>query len=136
VTIQGYVRTYKAFASWLFEEDYTDQNILQRYRMPKARKSVPEWLRQDEIERLLGKFDRKTAVGARDYAVVVTFLDTGLRCSELCGLTLAGANLDVGELKVIGKGDRNGPFPWRQGGSPSGATAITSGRRSSGRSSS
>lgn len=110
-TIRGYVRTFKAFASWLFEEGYTDANILQRYKMPKARRSEPEWLRQEEIERLLAVFDRRVTLGARDYAVVVTFLDTGLRCGELCGLTLPDADLQVGELKVLGKGNRERTVP-------------------------
>ncbi len=110
-TIRGYVRTLKAFASWLFDDGYTDVNLLQRYRLPKARRSEPEWLSPEEIERLLNIFDRKTAVGARDYAVTVTFLDTGLRCAELCGVTLANADLDMGELKVVGKGDRERTVP-------------------------
>src|SRR3990172_4214441 len=59
-TIRGYVRALKVFSSFLFEEGYTDLNLLQRLKMPKARKVEPEWLRQDEIERLLDIFDRKT----------------------------------------------------------------------------
>ena len=43
-TIRGYVRTLKAFASWLYEEGYTDTNVLGRYRLPKARQIEPEWL--------------------------------------------------------------------------------------------
>jgi len=110
-TIRGYVRTLKAFSSWLYEEAYTDGNILQRYRLPKARKVEPEWLGHDEIERLLGVFDRKTTLGARDYALVVTLLDTGLRCAELCHLTLSNADLEIGELKVIGKGNKERTVP-------------------------
>ena len=110
-TIRGYVRTLKVFSSFLFEEGYTDQNLLQRLKMPKARKVEPEWLRQDEIERLLDIFDRKTTTGSRDYAMVVTFLDTGVRCSELCTLTLDRADLDIGELKVLGKGNKERTVP-------------------------
>jgi len=55
----------KAFASWLYREGYTDDNLLQRCRLPKARRIEPEWLTQKEIERLLGAFDRKAAMGAR-----------------------------------------------------------------------
>lgn len=110
-TIRGYIRTLKAFASWLQEDGYTDQNILQRYRLPKARRIEPEWLTHEEIARLLGAFDRKTTIGARDYAMTVTFLDTGLRCAELCNLTLPNADLEIGELKVLGKGDKERTVP-------------------------
>jgi len=110
-TIRGYVRTLKAFASWLYEEGYTDWNILQRYKLPKARKTEPVWLTVEEIERVLNVFDRKTTVGARNYAIVVTFLDTGLRCAELCNLVLPNADLDIGELKVLGKGNKERTVP-------------------------
>jgi site-specific recombinase XerD len=110
-TIQGHVRVLKAFASWLYQEGYTDLNLLQRYRLPKARRIEPEWLQQEEIERLLGVFDRKTAMGARDYAIVLAFLDSGLRCGELCNLTLPNADLDTGQLKVLGKGNKERLVP-------------------------
>jgi len=110
-TIQGHVRVLKAFASWLYREGYTDDNLLGRQRLPKARRIEPEWLTQEEIERLLGAFDRKTTMGARDYAIVLTFLDTGLRCGELCNLALSGADLDTGQLKVIGKGNKERTVP-------------------------
>jgi site-specific recombinase XerD len=110
-TIRGYVRTLKAFASWLYEEGYTGGNILGRYRLPKARQVEPEWLQHDEIERLVRAFDRNTTLGARDYAIVLTLLDTGLRCGELCNLTLANADLDTGQLKVVGKGNKERTVP-------------------------
>src|SRR3990170_4702577 len=110
-TVRGYIRTLKAFASWLLEDGYTDTNLLQRYRLPKARRVEPEWLNHEEIERLLNAFDRKTTIGARDYAMTVTFLDTGLRCAELCNLTLPNADLEDGELKVVCKGDKERTVP-------------------------
>jgi site-specific recombinase XerD len=67
-TIRRYVRGLKAFASCLYEEGYTVTNVLPRYRMPEARQAEPEWLRRDEIDRLLKVFDRNTTLGARDYA--------------------------------------------------------------------
>ena len=110
-TIQGHARVLKAFASWLYQEGYTDSNVLQRYCLPKARRVEPEWLQHQEIERLLGVFDRKTAMGARDYAIVLALLDTGLRCGEMCNLTLPNADLDTGQLKVLGKGNKERSVP-------------------------
>jgi len=53
-TVRGYVRALKAFSSWLHGEGYTDGNILAGYRLSKARQIEHEWLRPDEVERLLG----------------------------------------------------------------------------------
>jgi site-specific recombinase XerD len=110
-TIRGYVRTLKAFSTWLFEDGYIETNLLQRYKLPKARLVQPQWLSQEEIERLLKIFDRKTTLGVRDYAIIVTLLDTGLRCAELCNLTLDNADLDTGQLNVVGKGNKERTVP-------------------------
>jgi integrase/recombinase XerD len=110
-TVRGYVRALKAFSSWLHDEGYADENVLKGYKGPKAKQVEHQWLREDEIERLLGLFNRRTTIGSRDYAIAVTLLDTGLRCGELCGLTLEGANLDLGDLKVLGKGNKERTVP-------------------------
>lgn len=110
-TVHGYALAFKAFASWLAREGYTKGHVLAGVRRPKVAKVEPEWLREDEIDRLLSVFDRRSTLGARDYALVVTFLDTGLRCQELCGLTLDRADLEYGELKVLGKGNKERTVP-------------------------
>jgi hypothetical protein len=58
------------------------------------------------VSRLLASSDRHTAPGLRDYALVVTYLDTGARCSELLTLTLADVHLDHGWLLLDGKGNK------------------------------
>ena len=110
-TIQGHVRVLKAFASWLYREGYTDDNLLQWCRLPKARRIEWGWLTQEGGERPRRGFDRKTGMGARDFAIVLTFLDSGLRCGDLCNLALDGADLDTGQLKVIGKGNKERTVP-------------------------
>lgn len=87
-TIQDHVRTLKAFSSWLYAEGQTHENILKRVPMPKAPKALVEPLTEEEIKRLFASLNTKTKSGARDYAILLLFLDTGIRCSELCGLTL------------------------------------------------
>lgn len=68
-------------------------------------KTVLEW---DEIDRLRFEAGRsETIAGIRDAALIGLLLDTGLRASEVCGLTIAdGDGYLAGRLKVIGKGDK------------------------------
>ncbi|MHB8314504.1 MAG: tyrosine-type recombinase/integrase [Acidithiobacillus ferrivorans] len=68
-------------------------------------KPVLEW---DEIDRLRFETGRlETIAGIRDAALIGLILDTGLRASEVCGLTIAdGDGYLARRLKVIGKGDK------------------------------
>lgn len=110
-TIFGYVATLGVFATWLALEGYTDRNVLQGLPRPKKRKTVIGALSQGEIQRLLAQIPKHTGLGARDRAILIVFLDTGLRASELCSLSLDGVRLDEGYLKVLGKGNRERIVP-------------------------
>jgi integrase/recombinase XerC/integrase/recombinase XerD len=111
-TVQNRVRALKAFTAWLAREGYTSHDVLERVKTPKAPRKVAPVLTEEEIRRLLTCLNVRTAYGARDYAILVTFLDTGLRCSELTSLTLADLNLEGGYCKVMGKGAKERIVPF------------------------
>lgn len=60
---------------------------------------------------MLGSCDRRTALGRRDYAVIVTLLRLGLRAGELAVLRLDDIDWRAGELVVRGKGGRQDRLP-------------------------
>ncbi len=111
-TIKGHVVVLKGFATWLWEEEYTRENVLSRLKPPKAAKKVMMTLTESEISKLLLSVDRGTITGHRNEAIILLLLDTGLRCAELVGLRMD--NLFLGDrcLKVMGKGlkERIVPF--------------------------
>nr|ART39090.1 H515 [uncultured bacterium] len=109
--IQGFVRALRAFASWLYEDGYTETNVLKAMRPPRIQQKVVEVLTDAEINRLVGNLDPNDAFGARDLAIVWTLLDCGLRVSEICGLRLENAHLEQGYLKVLGKGNKERLVP-------------------------
>ncbi|MPZ48653.1 MAG: tyrosine-type recombinase/integrase [Dehalococcoidia bacterium] len=74
---------------------------------------VVEVLSDAEIERLLAVFDRNAPYGARNYAIVFTMLDAGLRATELLDLTVANARLQEGFLMVLGKRQQGTAHPDR-----------------------
>jgi site-specific recombinase XerD len=104
--IQGIVRALRAFSSWLYEEGYTDANILQPLKPPKIQQKVFVALSDDEVGRLLASFSRRQPFGARNYAIFLTLLDCGLRASELCELSLGDSPIEQGYLKILGKGNK------------------------------
>lgn len=111
-TVAGHVRTLKGFATWLYEEEYVAENRLRRLAKPKVPSRVIEVLREDEVRRLLAAVDERKANGARDLAILVLFLDTGLRLSELVDLAVTDLHLEDGWLKVFGKGGKERIVPF------------------------
>jgi len=110
-TLACRVRALKGFSSWLFREGYTDENILTNLRIPKIPKKVIEPLTQDEIDILIKNQNPLTAMGSRNIAILTTFLDTGVRVSELCDLYFKDAHIEEGYLKVMGKGAKERILP-------------------------
>jgi integrase/recombinase XerC len=107
-TVVGHVRTLKGFATWLYEQGHTANNVLKRLPLPKTPTPLVETLSEAEIQRVFASVDGGGACGVRNYAMILLFPDSGVRCSELCGLKLADAHLEKepGWIKVLGKGDK------------------------------
>jgi integrase/recombinase XerD len=78
---------------------------------PKVRRSLPGYLRLEEVERLLVQADMNTPTGLRNRAMLEVLYSTGLRVSELIGLRLADIDTKVGCLRCIGKGDKERIVP-------------------------
>ena len=82
-------------------------------RVPAPRKArrLPKLLSEKQVEALLAAPDVDTALGLRDRAMLETLYATGLRVSELVGLKIAQVSLDVGVVRVIGKGSKERLVP-------------------------
>jgi integrase/recombinase XerD len=78
---------------------------------PKYRKSLPTFLRMEEIDRLLAQPDAKTTQGQRDRAMIELLYSTGLRVSELTSLRVSDLDSRMGCLRCVGKGDKERLVP-------------------------
>jgi len=107
-TMNNHGRSLRAFFHWSYEEGYTSERLLGRFRPHKIPAEVVEPLSDREIEAVLAaaRFKR------RDYAVTSLLMDTGLRAFEACGLRAADVNLDEDWLKVMGKGAKERIVPF------------------------
>ena len=68
--------------------------------------SIPRAIAPDQVRRLLARINRHTAVGRRDYAILLLLARLGLRSSEVVLLELDDIDWKDGSLRVHGKGGR------------------------------
>jgi site-specific recombinase XerD len=73
--------------------------------------TIPRAIMPDQVERLLARTDRHSAVGRRDYAILLLFARLGLRSSEVVFLEVGDIDWEVGTLSVRGKGGRRLQLP-------------------------
>lgn len=78
---------------------------------PKLKRALPDVLTFEEIERIIEQIDLSTPEGGRNKAMLETLYSCGLRVTELVNLKLSCLYLDVGFVRVIGKGDKERLVP-------------------------
>jgi len=78
---------------------------------PKIRRSLPDYLRLEEVEKILAQPDEKTPIGLRDRAMLEVLYSSGLRVSELTGLKVMDLDRSVGCVRCIGKGNKERIVP-------------------------
>ena len=78
---------------------------------PKTRRSLPVYLRMEDVDRLLEQPDPATPKGLRDRAILEVLYSTGLRVSELVNLKVSDMEMRMGCLRCIGKGDKERLVP-------------------------
>lgn len=112
VYIKGNAVVLKGFATWLWEEEYTRDNILARLKPPKATRKIMVTLSEKEITRLLSCIGKETLLDYRNKAIILLLLDTGLRCAELVGMKMEDLFIKDQCLKVLGKGQKERIVPF------------------------
>jgi integrase/recombinase XerD len=78
---------------------------------PKLKRTLPDILSFEEIENIIGQLDLSKPEGGRNKAILETLYSCGLRVSELVNLRISCLYLDVGFIRVIGKGDKERLVP-------------------------
>ncbi|MBS1665671.1 MAG: site-specific tyrosine recombinase XerD [Bacteroidetes bacterium] len=78
---------------------------------PKLKRALPDVLSFEEIETIIGQIDLSKPEGGRNKAILETMYSCGLRVSEVVNLRISTLYLDVGYIRVIGKGDKERLVP-------------------------
>ncbi len=101
----------KSFFRFLLLEEVIKTDPTELLDAPKPRRKLPHFLSVDEIDTLFTAIDHSTPEGQRNRAMLETMYSCGLRVSELVGLCISNLYLDVGFVRVIGKGNKERLIP-------------------------
>jgi integrase/recombinase XerD len=101
----------RSFYKYCLIEQLTETDPTVWLESPKHRRKLPDTLSFEEIESILSAIDLSRPEGTRNKAMLETMYSCGLRVSELVSLRLSCLFLDVGFVKVIGKGDKQRLVP-------------------------
>jgi len=78
---------------------------------PKLKRALPDILSFEEMENIIAQIDLSKPDGGRNKAILETMYSCGLRVSEVVNLKISCLYLDVGFIRVIGKGDKERLVP-------------------------
>jgi len=110
-TVARHLVTLRNFFRYAQVQELITEDPSVTLESPKIRRSLPGYLRLEEVERLLEQPDPKTPLGQRDRAMLEVLYSTGLRVSELIGLRVSDLDVKVGCVRCIGKGDKERIVP-------------------------
>lgn len=111
-TVAGITRVLKVFFHFLQEEGYLSVNPCEKIKIPKIQKKIIKALTNEDIQKLLSLHDTKTFIGLRNYLMLLTFLDTGIRLSELLNLHVKDIDWQRYTFKILGKGNKERETPF------------------------
>ena len=113
-SIARHITTLRNFYRFLLQEGQLNHDPTESLSQPRQWTTLPKYLNRDELDRLIAAPSVEKSTGIRDRAMLDLLYATGLRVSELCQLTLAAVEREMGVLRVTGKGNKQRMVPFGQ----------------------
>lgn len=101
----------KSFYKYCLMEQLVTANPTTLLEAPKQKRTLPDTLSFEEIESIIAEIDLSKPEGGRNKAILETLYSCGLRVSELVNLQISNLFLNVGFIRVIGKGNKERLVP-------------------------
>jgi integrase/recombinase XerC len=104
----------KSFWHFLMRQGYTKSNPVKKVLSPKTKKPLPAFLKEEEMNEILKPVEnpKNVFIACRDSLIIELFYTTGIRLSELIGLTDNQVDLDSCVLRVTGKRNKQRLIPF------------------------
>ena len=113
-TVRQRLVAIKGWFQQMLAEGKIDVDPTEDIEAPRGVMKLPYVLSVEEVDRLLVQPDRKIPQGLRDFSILQLMYATGVRISELAGLTLGRISLDAGFIRPFGKGSKERVVPMGQ----------------------
>jgi len=110
-TVSRRLSSVRSWFAYLTVNGYVDSDPSAVLSAPKLPSRLPRLVPAEELEALLGAPDVTTPIGLRDAAVLELLYASGLRVSEVAGLTMTDLDLSQGQLRAFGKGSKERIVP-------------------------
>ena len=101
----------RSFYTYCMMEQLVDKDPTILLETPRLARKLPDVLSFEEIEKVIRSIDLSKPEGERNKAILETMYSCGLRVTEVTQLRLSNLYLDVGFIRVIGKGDKERLVP-------------------------
>ena len=112
-SVRRRLSSLRSFYKFLLRRGLVTKDPVHNMPGPKVEKKLPAFVREKEMDRLFdGDFFSDDYQGFRDRMILLTFYSTGIRLSELVGLTEKDVDLDQMQLKVTGKRNKQRIIPY------------------------
>ncbi len=106
-----HVHSLRGFFRFAAREGLIARDPTENLRPPRAARALPRYLTPNQVDTLLAAPDVTDALGLRDRAILEVMYATGLRASELIGLEAANVDMELGVVRVFGKGRKERLVP-------------------------
>lgn len=107
------IQSLRAFYKYLMRRHGLEVNPAAELMPARLPHTLPTFIRPEETAAILDEdFDHDDFIAVRDRLIINMLYSTGMRCSELLGLKDANINLGRGELKVLGKRNKERIIPF------------------------
>jgi tyrosine recombinase XerC len=103
-TVARKIASLRSFFKYLYKAQFIQSNPTENISAPKKPKSLPKFLTDEEMNKILDNIKTDTPAGLRNKAILELLAATGMRVSELSNLNFENLNLDENEITVFGKG--------------------------------
>ena len=110
-TIGRKLSAIRSFFRYVTRLGYTGGNPAEMVLTPKHNRAIPTYLAVDDMFRLLDSIKTDTLFGLRNRAIFEVLYSSGVRISELAGLSMSDIDFRDGSLRVMGKGSKERIVP-------------------------
>ncbi len=101
----------RSFFKYCLQEQIITTSPAMLLESPKLKRSLPDVLSFEEISAMINCIDLSKSEGGRNKAIIETLYSCGLRVTEAVNLRISCLHLDLGFIRVIGKGDKERLIP-------------------------